>query len=249
MREQLIRVFADTVNHIENGEYNKDIQCSKNRLNPIELDSDSVKPYSKWKRSLPTSGIITVENLDCIEVANRLSKDGKTCMLNMASYKRPGGGVKTGAMAQEEELARRSNLMYGLPQDFYPLSVDEYIYTHDVTFFKNKYYQIIPSFDCDVITMAAINRSASTPSNYEEIMEEKISNMLYIPYKNGCKNIVLSAFGCGVFKNDPNFVSIMFKNLLDSGFSSLYSKISFAILNDRNSVGSNYQIFRDNLLN
>jgi len=239
MREQLIRVFTDTVSHIENGEYNKDLHCSKNRLSSIELDSDLIKK----------PGVITVENLDCIEVASRLSKEGKTCMLNMASYKKPGGGVKSGAMAQEEELARRSNLMYGLPQEFYPLSIDEYIYTQDVTFFKNKYYQVIPSFDCDIITIAAINRSESTPANYEEIMEEKISNMLYIPYKNGCKNLVLSAFGCGVFKNDPHFVSELFKSLLDSGFSSLYSRVSFAILNDRNSVGSNYQIFKETLLN
>ena len=57
----------------------------------------------------------------------------------IASYKN--GGVKSGAMHQEEELAERSNLMYGLPQEFYPLSIDEYIYTQDVTFFKNKYYQ------------------------------------------------------------------------------------------------------------
>lgn len=40
MREQLIRVFTDTVSHIENGEYNKDLHCSKNRLSSIELDSD-----------------------------------------------------------------------------------------------------------------------------------------------------------------------------------------------------------------
>jgi uncharacterized protein (TIGR02452 family) len=130
-------------------------------------------------------------------------------------------------MAQEEELARRSNLMYGLPQEFYPLSIDEYIYTQDVTFFKNKYYQVIPSFDCDIITIAAINRSESTPANYEEIMEEKISNMLYIPYKNGCKNLVLSAFGCGVFKNDPHFVSELFKSLYNVLHERRTSSVNF----------------------
>ena len=163
----------------------------------------------------------------------------------MASYKKP-GGVRNGSMAQEEELARRSNLVWGLPQELYPLLVNDYIYTKDVTFFKNKYYGIIDSFKCDVITMAALNiREDVIPKSYESIMVNKISNMLWTPYNNGCKNIVLSAFGCGVFGNDPRFVANLFKKILDQGFLSLYDNISFAILNDSNSVGSNFEIFKN----
>lgn len=236
-REYLIDVYNDTMQHIENGEYDSDLNSKKITMLSVLRNIGKIKK----------SGIILVENDDCINVALNLSKEGKTCMLNMASYKKPGGGVKTGAMAQEEELARRSNLMCGLDhKDFYPLQMNEYIYTNDVTFFKNKYYEIIDPFKCDVITMAAVNLNGlDRHKEYESIMIDKISMMLYEPYQHGCKNLVLSAFGCGVFKNDPQYVASLFKKLLDNGFASLYNKVIFAILNDNNSVGNNYQIFND----
>jgi uncharacterized protein (TIGR02452 family) len=192
---------------------------------------------------------VSVVNDDCINVANQLSKLGKTCMLNMASYRKPGGGVMNGAMAQEEELARRSNLMYGLDLAMYPLGLYDFIYTKDVTFFKDRDYNIMTLFDCDIITMAAINlNSSDVPKDYKRVMETKISEMLHIPKKYGCKNLVLSAFGCGVFGNDPKFVAEIYKNFLENGFASMYDNISFAILNDHNSVGSNFEIFK-NILN
>lgn len=235
-REYLIDVYNDTIRQIENGDFNT-------KLNSQKLTNRRIPKNNKIKKP----GIILVENDDCINVALNLSKEGKTCMLNMASYKKPGGGVKTGAMAQEEELARRSNLMVGLDnRNFYPLQINEYIYTQDVTFFKNKYYENIDPFDCDVITIASVNLNGlDKPIDYEDVMSKKISTMLYTPHQYGCKNLVLSAFGCGVFKNDPHFVASMFKKLLDNEFASLYNKIVFAILNDNNSVGNNYEVFND----
>ena len=67
--------------------------------------------------------------------------------------------------------------------------------------------------------------------------------MLMMPQKQGCRNLVLSAFGCGVFKNDPYFVSEIFKYYLE-GYASYYDNIVFSILNDKNSVGSNFEIFK-----
>jgi uncharacterized protein (TIGR02452 family) len=234
-RDELIGVFKDTTQRVEDGDYNSDLNCFKSTFSKKDFIIKGLK-----------SGNIEVVNEDCIKVADRLSKFGKTCILNMASYKKPGGGVKTGAMAQEEELARRSNLMWGLPQDFYPLSMDEYIYTKGVTFFKDNEYGVIPEFNSDVITISAINiNNHDKPDGYEDIMASKITTMLSIPNQNGCRNIVLSAFGCGVFKNDPTFLSNLFLKYLKDGYSSLYDTVSFAILNDRNSVGSNFEIFKD----
>lgn len=244
-KDELIKVFKDTIYRVKDGEYDSKLVnnklTSKSNLtlyeNPIKLKN------------------VLVLNEDCIESASKLAKLGKTCMLNMASYKRPGGGVINGAMAQEEELARRSNLMWGLNPSFYPLDTFEYIYTHDVSFFKDRYYQIIPDFKCDVITMAAINlnngnnQPIKLPRSYENIMSIKISEMLSMPKKQGCKNLVLSAFGCGVFKNDPSFVAEIFKYYLEYGFASYYENIVFAILNDKNSVGSNFEIFKKILSN
>lgn len=240
-KQNLIEVFNDTIQRIEDYEYNPDLQSHKIKLKKIK-DTDILYSFNTCK--------IHVVNGDCIEVARKLSNKGKTCMLNMASSKRPGGGVRNGAMAQEEELARRSNLIYGLPYEYYPLDTDEYIYTKDVSFFKDKYYNIIPEFNCDVITMAAVNLNKGhidnprNIKNYEQTMYQKIDNMLFTPQIYGCHNLVLSAFGCGVFKNDPTFVASLFKKVIEK-HSSSYDTICFAILNDRNSVGSNFEIFKD----
>lgn len=171
-------------------------------------------------------------------------------MLNMASRKKPGGGVKSGAMAQEEELARRSNLMRGLPLSAYPLDNEDFIYTFGVTFFKDKNYSRIEPFRCDVVTMAAanLNENETEPHvdvpNYVDLMKRKVENIVHTPMVIGsCKNLVLSAFGCGVFKNNPTFVANLFAQVISKGTS--YDKIVFAILNDHNSVGNNFQIFSD----
>lgn len=236
-REYLIDVFKDTTEKVESGKYRDYLKSEKVNFDTINVESE----YYRFN--------VSVVNEDCVETARILSKEGKTCMLNMASHKRPGGGVKSGAMAQEEELARRSNLMWGLKEEYYPISETQFIYTYDVDFFKDSMYNEINPFTCDVITIPAVNISVGKPSNYKYLMTEKIENILSYPHLKGCKNLVLSAFGCGVFKNDPNYVANLFKELIYTKYGGLYDNIIFSIINDRNSVGSNYQIFKDVLLN
>lgn len=234
-REELIEAWLDTDERVASGQYPMEARVSRYSTPVL---------YGTGLRSQLNSCNVLVENRDCIEVAKDLSKLGKTCILNMASYKRPGGGVKKGSMAQEEELARRSNLLWGLPEDCYPLKKTDYIYTNKVTFFKDRNYQIIPEFNCDVVTIAAINLNGlEKPANYVELTRQKIEAMVLEPYFKGCDNLVLSAFGCGVFKNDPIFIANIFSDVLEI-HKSLYKNITFAILDDGNSVGMNYQIFK-----
>ena len=234
-REELINVFLDTKSRVESGEYESELVSDLLNLSDVSrVDFDSLHSN------------ISVVNADCIDISNTLSKSGKTCLLNMASYKRPGGGVRNGSMAQEEELARRSNLVWGLPIEYYPLSESDFIYTEGVTFFKDRNYNIIDQFQCDVITMAAVNLNGmDKPHNYKEITESKIFNIIDTPRKYGCKNLVLSALGCGVFKNDPYYIASTFKKFFDVGLNNYYNRIIFAIINDPNSVSSNYQIFKE----
>lgn len=58
-----------------------------------------------------------VRNVDCLEEGVRLTREGyNPAVLNMASRRNPGGGVMTGAGAQEETLFRRTNLFRSLYQ-------------------------------------------------------------------------------------------------------------------------------------
>lgn len=235
-KELLIEVYKDTTTRILNGFYSNKLEFEK--VNLFEV---------KYNKSTSSLDNISVVNIDCIMA---IQSNDNNCILNMASYKKPGGGVKNGSMAQEEELARRSNLMFGLDNNLYPLKMEEFIYTKNVTFFKDTNYDIMDPKISDVITIPAINLreySDITNEDYHRITRKKIFNILTYPHKMGVENIILGAFGCGVFKNDPSYISLIFREFLETGISKLYKNITFPILNDANSFSNNYEIFKNNL--
>lgn len=194
---------------------------------------------------------VIVEPIDTISALEKYAPLGKTAVLNMASSIKKGGGVEKGAMAQEECLFRCSNL-FTIPDEFYPMDVHEYVYTHDATFVKSSTFKPI-SIKADVITIAAPNVNKEnkyyTPKDffkysYEEQIKIKIDEMFYSAHNFNCKNIILGAWGCGVFKNDPKVIAEAFKKALEQK-RYMFNNVVFAIINDRNSVGNNYQIFKD----
>jgi uncharacterized protein (TIGR02452 family) len=162
----------------------------------------------------------------------------------MASYKRPGGGVINGARAQEECLFRCSNLGHVIPNDFYPLQDNELLWTKDAVFFKDFNYGYMQDVHVDVVTIAAINLNDQKVNNYEELTKNKIRLMLSMAIKNDIDNIILGAWGCGVFGNEPGRMAKMFKDVLDEGYDCIFDNVIFAIINDHNSVGNNYDEFR-----
>jgi len=234
----LVEVFDDT--NLKSSNY-------KNGITTKHFDNEIIN------RNVNQSNNIEVLNLDTVSAITEFSKYGKTCALNMASYKKPGGGVRNGARAQEECLFRCSNLISSISTDFYPLADDSCLYTKEATFFKDKDYNDMEQVKADVITIAAVNLNGVDALKYHynqleyiELTLNKIRLMLSIPQKNGVKNLILGAFGCGVFNNDPNFMAEKFRRvLIDEGYSSFYDKVIFAIINDHNSVGNNYSIFSD----
>lgn len=204
---------------------------------------------------------ISVINSDTVSALVECINDGKTCAINMASAKRPGGGVENGASAQEECLFRCSNLWTSVDKSFYPLKIDECLYTKDAIFFKDKNYDYMEPVICDVITIAAFNLNevghffGKRVAKFDELnksidlnTKDKIRLMVSMPVKNGVKNLVLGAWGCGVYKNDPTKMSEYFREILiDEGYASLYDKVIFAVINDYNSVGNNFGIFSKTL--
>jgi uncharacterized protein (TIGR02452 family) len=246
--QELIEVFEDTKKHVKDN------------------DHDYVDTKSKLI-SNNGQGDINVYDLDTVTALTKIPTRLKSCVLNMASEKKAGGGVKNGAKAQEESLFRCSNLFDTVDQKYYPLSDDELIYTNDAAFFKDKKYEYMREvFFCDVVTIAAINLNKNSKyddikkewvdgivdkeDDYEALMKNKIRFMLHNAIKNDVDVMILGAWGCGVFKNDPNEVARMFKEvLIDEHYARLFIKIVFAVINDRNSVADNYQIFYDTLNN
>lgn len=242
--KNLISVFQDTL------EYCEELQssCSTHKY----TFSDIVPaPLVGLKEN------ISVINSDSVSALVKYYQSGKTCVLNMASYKRPGGGVRNGARAQEECLFRCSNLYTAIGTEHYPLEDTEALYTTDAVFFKDVEYDYMSEVKCDVVTIAALRLHGiigengemsyeSDVTDYRNITKNKIRLMLSLAAKHGVRNIILGAWGCGVFKNDPEIISSYFHEVLvQECYSGLFNQVVFAIINDHNSVGNNFGIFNN----
>ena len=183
---------------------------------------------------------ITVSQKRTLEAAQTYTSS-KVAVLNFASASHPGGGVTTGAGAQEESICRCSTLHFCLTDPkmeklFYEphwhqkksLHNDDCIYTPEVTVFKTDTSapQMLDEanwYNVDVITCAAPNlgnfecRNGSLIDKYskESISDEglkqlhvkRLHRILDIAILNKVENIVLGAFGCGAFMNDPRIVA------------------------------------------
>ncbi len=170
---------------------------------------------------------------------------GKTAVLNFASAKYPGGGVEGGSNAQEESLCRISTLYPCLCdndvwEEFYcfhrnqhnPLYSDRLIYTPDIMVFRkdDAYMDVLPKnlwWKVDVITCAAPNKSMmQCEIDLEPVFISRFKAILAVAKVNGVENVVLGAFGCGVYGNDPYVVANAAKEALKE-FS--FKSVEFAV--------------------
>lgn len=201
-------------------------------------------------KKFPGKANILLERISTVEAIQLYSKNKMYAVLNFASAKNPGGGVLKGHNAQEESLCKASSLypmIYQCDEFYNPRPIDPYftdriIYTDSVYFFKNDYGQYINPIKCDVITCAApsyafYDYNRVDPLEHEEVITRRFTKVLMSAIENGRRNIILGAWGCGVFGNPPDINSGVFRNVLDEYYNS-FDDIIFAIPDFKN-----YDIF------
>lgn len=76
----------------------------------------------------------------------------------------------------------------------------------------------------------------------KEDMSDRCYRALSIMADNGCTEIVLGAFGCGVHGNDPYMVAEIFRKLLEEDFRGIFHAVVFAIQPSRK---MNFQAFTE----
>lgn len=69
----------------------------------------------------------------------------------------------------------------------------------------------------------------------EDLLREKARTALHIAASNGHDVIILGAFGCGYFRNPPQTVAQVFKELLEGEFAGVFSLVVFSIPDRRGS--------------
>lgn len=158
-------------------------------------------------------------------------------VLNFANPVHPGGGVRSGARAQEEELCRRSSLLISLESEeakrYYeynryidsPMSSDAMIFTPNVEVIRDSDGALLEdTFIVAVLTCAApmlrFGESVLNGNEYRKLLYRRICAMLKCAVSLGYESVVLGAWGCGAFHNDANIVSDLFYKALKSGLSA-----------------------------
>ena len=75
-----------------------------------------------------------------------------------------------------------------------------------------------------------------------EDTRERIRTVLRVAAAEGRKNLVLSALGCGAFKNPPRAVAVLFRDVLrEREFGGRFEGIWFSVI-ERSGSG-NYEVF------
>jgi uncharacterized protein (TIGR02452 family) len=188
-----------------------------------------------------------VANESTLAAAWRLVREGmRPCALNFASAKHPGGGFLNGAVAQEETLCRASGLyacikndpMYAYHARYPDAMYSNYaIYSPDVPVIKaNAGEPLAAPFLCSFVTSPAVNAGVvqeRTPNRRAEIpaeMARRIEKVLTIMAGQGHDAAVLGAWGCGVFRNDPEVVAELFRDALATRFHGVFKRVVFAVL-------------------
>jgi uncharacterized protein (TIGR02452 family) len=197
------------------------------------------------------------------EACRRLTKAGvlDVLALNFASAKNPGGGFLSGAKAQEEDLARCSALYacqlrargyYDANRaDGTMLYTDHLIYSPRVPFFRDEALELLEEpFFTSIITSPAPNagealrRDAAAGPLIREALERRAAHVLAVARAHGHRTLVLGAWGCGVFRNDPVAVAEVFAaHLASAEFAGAFERIVFAVY-DRAKGEPNLRAFR-----
>ncbi|MGL6095801.1 MAG: TIGR02452 family protein [Fimbriiglobus sp.] len=210
--------------------------------------------------------VIEVRNETTLAGASQLFSDPRNhpvAVLNFASAKNPGGGFLNGAEAQEESLARSSGL-YASQQsvpEFYARHRQESSYLYSDAMILSPGCPVLRDDDgalvvepyrVTFITSAAPNAGAAAANRPREleqlpdVFRQRAELVLALAAWHGAKSLVLGAWGCGVFRNDPALVAGLFAELLaaDGLWRQRFRQITFSVF-DSTTAATNYTTFRD----
>ncbi|WP_030348229.1 TIGR02452 family protein [Streptomyces sp. NRRL S-1022] len=192
--------------------------------------------------------VFEVTGESSLEAARRLA-GAPVAVLNFASARNPGGGYLNGAQAQEEALCRASALHTCLlsARAFYdhhradrdPFYSDRVIHSPAVPVFRDDRGRLLAEpYRAGFLTAAAPNagvirrtapqRAAGLPG----ALAVRAERVLETAAAHGYRRLVLGAWGCGVFRNDPALVARAFRTLLGPGgrFAHRFAHVVFGVL-------------------
>lgn len=287
MKFNNIQILEDTLQIMQRGSYLKSGKTINLKLSHRQMEEcyvylpDNIKEICNRKdfEHVHVMGRIGVgcQNIDSFSMARKMyeyrflfskKRNPNVLVLNFANPVNPGGGVRRGAKAQEEDLCRKSSLLLSLESRTaaryykYNRSLNTYmgsnaiILTPNVEIIKDDNGELLDeSVVVSVMTCAAPmitqGKEGLSEERYQGMVYDRICGMLKCAAYWGYQAIVLGAFGCGAFGNDARVVSDLFyKALKEFNYDGMRAKdffrrIEFAVL-DKTQDKYNYNEFSRN---
>lgn len=263
MSSRLQMIARDTVAVVERGWY----RLESGRVVAIGGDVAAavagtriylpVDPLPGSTGPMAVSPVVEVTNESSLSAARRLG--GEVACLVFASARKPGGGFLNGAQAQEESIARASALHACLcaAGDFYAYHrrrpeltySDRVIYSPGVPVFRDDAGALLPvPYRVSFLTAAAPNRSAIARTQPQHLagipitLRRRAARILDLAAAHGHRRLVLGAWGCGVFGNEPATVAKAFGDALRR--RPCFDRVLFAVLDSQPAM-STYAAFID----
>ena len=271
MNQNNINIFNDTLNYIKEDKVLSDSSFASSKSTIIYKDK-LVADKRNIKTGKIT--ITTNRTFEAAIKLHKKYPNKRIAVLNFASATNPGGGVTSGSSAQEESLCRCSTLYpvlnshylfknFYLPnrQEHNPLHNDVVIYSPEIIICKSDdgMYRRLNKEEfvkVDVISAAAPNlreRPTNTGYNAISILDKELydihisrgKQIIEIAMQNNADILVLGAFGCGAFKNNPSVVAEAYKELMKQ-YAKYFDEIEFAVY-CREYDKENYYLFKEKL--
>ncbi|MDF1697553.1 MAG: TIGR02452 family protein [Saprospiraceae bacterium] len=262
-RETRKQIAQDTLQIIKQGYYKNaqgntidiaQVQTNAEQNTHLYSPKESDELLKKFiEQPLSKATEYTVVRQTTLDATRALIAEGyqNALCLNFASAKNAGGGFLGGSQAQEESIARSTglypcqiqcNAYYETNRNTKSCIYTDYmIYSPNVPIFKDEEgHNLEELTSCSIITAPAVNtgvvkrREPEKMATIEDIMKRRIRKVLAISLKHGHDALVLGAWGCGVFQNDPKEVASYFKELLSGEFKDHFKKIVFAVYSRNN---------------
>ncbi|GAA3431172.1 TIGR02452 family protein [Kutzneria kofuensis] len=241
MSERLRTIARETVAICDRGWYETAAGRTGIHVNPASTTlhlPDEPLDLPEQRDELPH---VEITNESTLQAARRT----RGAALVFASARNPGGGFLNGAQAQEESIARCSALYPYLQaaQGFYAhhradpdlTYSDRVIHSPDVPVFRDDQGALLTApYSVSFLTAAAPNRGAVVRNQPERahsipaILHRRAVRVLQVAANHGHRRLVLGAWGCGVFGNDPATVSRAFRAAIDE--NRYFEHIVFAVL-------------------
>jgi len=292
-RDENIQILHDTLSIFQNGKYKKEGKTIRTKLSQKKLrechvylpeNVQDIMDRKDFDHVYGKDGVeVRCKNIDSFGMVQEqyrskapykprfffaMKPTEKILVLNFANPVHPGGGVRLGARAQEEDLCRKSSLLLSLEsqtaQKYYEynsslqtyMGSDAIILTPNVEIIRDSNGGLLDdTILVSVMTCAApmISRGMEGMryDQYQELFYHRICGILKCAAYWGYQALVLGAFGCGAFGNNAALVSDLFyKALKEFDYDGMrlgdfFRRIDFAVL-DRTPGQYNFNEFNRN---